>query len=156
MLVLRRVSIGSAQQRRLRSQILACAALILGSCSMTGTMTLHNASDTEIVIEESRANGKDVLIPPGATKEVQIDPIFGGSQHAIRSGMNKYCFSAPQVDSSWINHGTVLAVWSEDGSISLYPARADAKTYYLEPRAKQPKGFPLRPEICPVPLHHAD
>jgi hypothetical protein len=115
-----------------------CATLLLSSCSITGAMILHNASDSELLIERgSRANDKDIVIAPGETKEIQIDPLFGGTHYAFRIGTSRYCFSSPRVDGSWVKagwkHAVVLAAWSQDRTISLYPPDANMETYYSLP-----------------------
>jgi len=129
------------------------AILMFSSCSTKGTMTLHNASSAEILIERGRrSDGSDIRLPPGATLEVQIDPLFGGSQHVIRTREREYCFSVPRVDPDWIKpgffHATVLAVWTEESVIHLYLPKSSRSSYFKNPPSEQPDGFPLQPHAC--------
>lgn len=124
-------------------------AVLLQSCSIGGGIVLHNASGSTI---ELRVFKNRYELAAGETREVRIDPIFGGDYFSIRTSAGLWCYEMPAVNSRWIkaggSHAKVLGLLDANGDVYLFPRDSDEASYYKSSPPAQPRNFPLSPIKC--------
>lgn len=118
---------------------------LLSSCSISGTILLHNGSGgaVEVSVLDHRYE-----LTLGETAEIQIDSIFGDQYFSVRMSNERFCYQMPKVDSDWIWRGRVLALLDPGGRIYLSLPRSSEENYFKNMPATQPMNFPLVPTGC--------
>jgi hypothetical protein len=118
---------------------------LLSSCSISGTILLHNGSGgpVEVGVSDHRYE-----LAPGEATEVEIDPIFGHQYFSVRISNERFCYQIPKVDPHWIWRGRVLALLDPSGRIYLSLPKSSEESYFNNIPATQPTDFPLVPTAC--------